>query len=152
MLEVPVVTEWSDVLFVLEGQTDERVRLEVSHPDRTEQVRSALISDFFEVTETVTSTPTSSGPRSERPPPPVAVAVPRGGDWQDAIEDEQFRAVLVHLEQHRSINESELQSMLGPRKTRLFARQVESMAARLPFRVRIESTGAQKVYVKDGSH
>jgi hypothetical protein len=42
--------------------------------------------------------------------------------------------------------------MLGPRKTRLFARQVEVMAAKLPFRVRIESTGAQKVYVKDGSH
>jgi hypothetical protein len=156
VLEVPVGAEWSEVFFVLEGAADERVKVVVSQPDRTEQVEAVVVQDYFGVTQTViaqapSSGPSVSGPRSERPPPPTAAPV-RAADWQDAIEDEQFRAVFVHIEQHRSINEAELQGILGPRKTRLFARQVESMAAKLPFRVRIESTGAQKVYVKDGSH
>ena len=152
VIEVPVGAEWSEVFFVLEGPADERVRIEVSQPDRTEQVDALLVPDYFGVTQTLVGQPAASSPRSERPPPPAPAAPPRAADWQDAIEDEQFRAVFVHIEQHRSINEAELQSILGPRKTRLFARQAEILAAKLPFRVRIESTGAQKVYVKDGSH
>jgi hypothetical protein len=106
VIEVPVGAEWSEVFFVLEGPADERVRVEVSQADRTEQVEAVVVQDYFGVTQTVIAQPPASGPRSERPPPPASAVVTRAADWQDAIEDEQFRAVFVHIEQHRSINES----------------------------------------------
>lgn len=149
VLEVPVGDEWSEVLFVLEGASDERVRVEVVHPDRTEQVQRALIQEFFTVTQTVA--PVSTPPRSDRPPPaaPLPAPVP-AGDWQEAIEDAQFRAAFEHIDKHGMLNEADLMSLVGPRKARTFARQYEGLVAKLPFRIRIESAGMQKVYVKDG--
>jgi len=141
------------VLFVLEGPTDDRVRLVLSHPDRTETVEAVVLQEYFTVTGMST---VSLASRSDRPPPivPNAPSSPSSAPamlpWQDAIEDEKFRAVFEHIDKHGSINEEALVKLAGPRGARTFAREFESMIDKLPFRVRIETGSAQKVYMKDG--
>ena len=150
-LEVQVGAEWTSVLFVLEGTADDRVRLEVNHPDRTETVESVVLQEYFTVTGTGVVSPAS---RSDRPPPIVPNAPSNTSTpmlpWQDAIEDEKFRAVFEFIDKHGSINEEALVKLAGPRGARTFAREFERMIDKLPFRVRIETAGAQKVYMKDG--
>ena len=153
VLEVTVGAEWTEVFLVLEGPTDDRVRLEIHHPDRTEKVEPLVLQEYFAVVGT-----TKSAPRSDRPPATPTSGATAGTSasqalaWQDAIEDDDFRKVFDHIGRHGSINETQLVGIVGGRKARTFARQYESMTAKLPFRVRIEVAGLQKVYVKDGGH
>jgi hypothetical protein len=150
-IDVDVGPEWTDVFFVLEGAVDDRVQLEIRHPDRTEQVQPAVVQEYFTVTG-VAAAAVATTTRSDRPPSAKApaAAAPVAGDWRDAIADEDFRAVFEHIGKHGSINEGELIARLGGRKARNFARQYEDMIKNLPFGVRIETAGMQKVYVKDG--
>jgi len=147
VLEVTVGTEWTDVLFVLEGPADDRVRLEVSHPDRTETVEATVLQAYFTVTAMA-----RPSPRSEPPPPAVASAraTPPASAWQDAIEDQEFRAVFEYIGKHGSMSESEVHGLLGARKARVFSRSFDGLIEKLPFGVRIEIAGAQKVFVKGG--
>ncbi len=161
VLEVQVGAEWTEAAFVLEGPEDDRVRLEIRHPDRTETVQSAVVKEYFAVTGKATAT-TAAPPRHEPPPAVASVAAaiaapppaqPGGLAWQDTIEDEEFRKVFEHIGKHGSLSEAELQSLLGSRKSRAFAREFEGLIAKLPFRVRIDVQGnAQKLYVKEGGH
>ena len=150
-LDVTVGAEWTEVFFVLEGPADDRVRLEIHHPDRIENVEPCELGEYFEVAG-VAGAPklarSSEHPPAEVPKPTEPAA--RVLAWQDAIEDEDFRAVFEHIAAHTSISEGELVKKIGPRKARTFARQYEGLLAKLPFRVRIEVQSAQKVYVKDG--
>lgn len=59
------------------------------------------------------------------------------------------QSVFRHLASHRSINELEATKLLGsPREFRRFSAQFESYLDRCPFRVRIETSGGLKCYVR----
>jgi hypothetical protein len=58
--------------------------------------------------------------------------------------------VFVHLDQYGTVSEADLEALLGnPRRVRAFARQFDILVTLVPFRVRIETTGVMKTYVKE---
>ncbi len=141
-LKVPVGEAWTEVFFGLEGDTDERVRLEVHHPDNIENVQSAIPEQWYAVSGTASAS-TARGASS--PAPPLA--------WGDAIGDEGVRRAFLHIETHGRVTEVELAgpTMLGsPRAVRRFSGELESYFPKLPFRVRVEINDAGKVYIREG--
>jgi hypothetical protein len=40
--------------------------------------------------------------------------------------------------------------MITGRRARAFSREYDALSGKLPFRIRIEVAGGQKIYVKDG--
>jgi tellurite resistance protein/RecA/RadA recombinase len=74
-------------------------------------------------------------------------APPEPPPWTEAIEDPLFRKALVHLERHSVLGEGELTTMVGgPRRARLFTRELDRWQPGLPFRVEISEIGGAKVY------
>ena len=70
-------------------------------------------------------------------------------DWRLAIP-EPDRAVFEHIAKHGQINEAEATTILGgPRQFRRFSMNFERLAMSCPFKVRIESSGHLKTYVRD---
>lgn len=131
--------DWVEVFFDLAGSQTERVRVEVFHPDRMEQVEPAAPVEFFDVSSQGTPEPTKPEPVTTSP-----------DDWQNSFEDESIRRIFVHLQQHGSITEVEMTQMLGnARQVRRFARDFETYLSRIPFSVRIETAASGKRYVKD---
>jgi hypothetical protein len=56
----------------------------------------------------------------------------------------------VHIDQYGTVSEADLETLLGnPRRVRAFARHFDILVTRVPFRVRIETTGIMKTYVKE---
>ncbi len=147
-LHLPVGGDWAEVFFGLEGPTDERVRVEVHHPDKIEKVESATPDAWFSVTaERVATAPGAK--RSE--PPPLPVAASDHGAWADAITDEGMRKVFLHIEKHRSITEVEVTHLVGsPRAFRKFSLEYELYLSKLPFGVRTEVGEGGKRYVREG--
>jgi len=136
-LHVAVGEVWIEVLFDLRGPHDERLRVEVFHPEGVEQVEPCLINAYFNVAGT--------GQRDTTTPDTPA------GDqhWQEHFEDAAIRHVFLHLQQHGAVSEQELTQMLGsPRQVRRFARDFEGYMQQVPFAVRIESTRSGKRYVR----
>jgi len=68
-IQAPVKEEWVEVFFSLEGPADERVQVEVFHPDNIHRVEPAMADRMFVVVGTKKD----------------AVALPRSG-WESAIE------------------------------------------------------------------
>lgn len=149
-LDIAVGAEWTEVFFVLEGPADERVRIEVHHPDRIENVEPLELAGYFEVVGVGAAVVTRSEPPPSAEPSAMDEPPARVLSWKDAIEDEDFRGVFEKLEKSTSLSEADLLQSIGPRKARMFARQFDVLLSKLPFRVRIEVHGSQKVYVKDG--
>jgi hypothetical protein len=132
--------DWAEVFFELIGAKDERVKVEVFHPDGLEQVTPVSTSSFFDVsggrTAPATTKPAPRAPADE-------------ADWEGAIADAGARQVFIHIYRHGSITEVEIIQMLGnPRQARRFARDLETYLSQVPFAVRVESTGSGKRYVK----
>jgi hypothetical protein len=126
-----------EILFDLKGQRDERVRVEVYHPDETEKVEPTTLSTFFNV----------AGSLRVEPLNPVQDS--SSGDWQDSFDDPAICGVFLHLERHGSLTEMELTQMLGsPTSARRFARKFDEYVTRVPFSVRIEVNSSGKRYVK----
>jgi hypothetical protein len=135
-LVVSVGDRASEVFFVLRGAVDEQVAVEVFHPGGAEEVAPEVVK-WFSVAGRRKQEP------SEEPAPEPA--------WDDAIADEGFRRVFVHLEQHGAINEGELLTLLGtPRRVRAFARRFDELVELVPFAVAIETIGVMKRYKKEG--
>lgn len=135
-VDVPVGDTWCEVFFALQGPRDERVRVEVFHPDATECVTPVLAEAWFDVSGTGAGV--------------GETAATAGTGWQDAFEDAGVRAVFEHLAEHGSITEVELNRMLGsPRAARQFALKFDGYLQKLPFKVRIEGTFEGKRYVKE---
>jgi hypothetical protein len=137
-LQVPVGDDWTEVFFSLEGPIDERVRIEVHHPDKVENVQSGRLEQWYSVSGS----------------PAGGVAKPASGlvstEWADAIADEGIRRVFLHIEKHGTITEPEVTSLLGsPRAFRRFSLEFDDHLAKLPFRVRIESGEGGKRYVRE---
>ncbi|ACC80910.1 BREX-6 system phosphatase PglZ [Nostoc punctiforme] len=136
-LQIAVEGDWIEVLFDLKGQRDERVRLEIYHPDNVEDVESIVPQTYFNVSGSF------QGEVS------TATELPKNTDWQDSFEDETVRRVFFHLQQHGSITEPELNQILGSaRLVRRFSLDFEEHLKKVPFSVRIETTSNGKRYVK----
>ncbi len=71
---------------------------------------------------------------------------------KDLSDDSKIRQLFAYLDAHGTIEEPQLAAMLGsPRAARRFALQVDALASRAPFSVRVQVVGEIKRYVKDQS-
>ena len=71
---------------------------------------------------------------------------------EDLSEDGKIRQLFAHLAAHGAITEPEVAAMLGsPRAARRFSVQVDDLASRAPFSVRVVVVGEVKRYVKEQS-
>ncbi|WP_437650330.1 hypothetical protein [Sorangium sp. So ce362] len=138
-LQVTVGEAWTEVFFGLEGPADERVRVEVYHPDSTEKVHGATPDRWYSVSGT------SRGMTPPSAPPPA----PEG--WASTIADEGIRKVFLHIEKHGVVTEPEVTNLLGSaRAFRRFSLEFDDYLPRLPFKVRIEPGEGGKRYVREG--
>ncbi len=56
----------------------------------------------------------------------------------------------MHIDTYGTVTETDLEALLGnARRVRAFARRFDELVTRVPFRVRIETTGFMKTYVKE---
>ncbi len=139
-LQIPVNGDWVEVLFDLKGQIDERVRVEVFHPDSTEDVESIIIQEYFNV---------SGSLKIVLPSSEVQKTQNNSNDWQNNFEDPAVAKVFIHIQKHNSITETELTQILGnARKMRRFSVDFEEYLKKVPFAVKIEITNNGKRYVK----
>jgi PglZ domain len=137
-IQMHVSNDWVEVLFDLKGQYDDRVRIEIFHPDAIEDVEPTIPQEYFNVSGALKSDSV------EAPTLPQETT-----DWQDSFEDEAIKRVFLHLQQHDAITEVELNQILGsPRKVRRFSLEFEGYLKKVPFSVRIETTSNGKRYVK----
>jgi hypothetical protein len=61
--------------------------------------------------------------------------------------DELFRKALLHIEKHGSIDEAKLTSMVSdPRRAHVFARDLDTWRATLPFGVEVSTASGIKIY------
>jgi hypothetical protein len=147
-LAIPLNQDWIEVLFDLTGPEDERVRVEVYEPETEEELISASPEVSFSVVGTLAelSDPPDTVPASA--PSPTSATL--SSAWQDSFEDENIRAVFIHLQRHGSVTEHELTQFLGgARKARSFSLAFEEYLKKVPFSVRIETTASGKRYVKE---
>lgn len=78
-----------------------------------------------------------------------AAAAPELAAWALAITDELFRKALLHIQQHGSLDESELISLVGgPRRARVFTRELDGWRTTLPFVIEVSTTTGIKIYRK----
>lgn len=143
-LDVPVGSDWTEVFFVLEGPADDRVKVEAFPASPVEKVAACVFAEFFGVAG-VPMPESAQAPKRSEPPPAESIA-----SWKDAISDPDFRRAFEHIAEHGQLAEADLSQLMTPRKMRAFAREYDAMVGKLPFRVRIEVTGGQKIYRKDG--
>jgi hypothetical protein len=143
-LQIPVSEAWTEVFFGLEGPTDDRVRVEVHHPDNLEKVKSASPEAWYAVSGTAVGVVT----RASRPP---SIPPPVFEGWAATIADHAVRKVFLHLEEHGVVTEPEVTTLLGsPRAFRRFSLEFEEHLPKLPFKVRIEAAEGGKRYVREG--
>ncbi len=137
------------VEFELEGPVDDKVRVEIFHPEAAEDVTPKLVEGFFDVARDrrlgkvrdTTSVPPA--------PAPAAPAASGEQGWPSLIEDEAFRRVLQIVAERRSISEEELVRVLGnARRVRTFAREFDRLRALLPFEVEVLTVQGMKAYAR----
>ena len=144
-LQLPVGEAWTEVFFGLEGPRDERVRVEVHHPDNLEKVQSASPESWYFVNGTSVSV-AAKGTK----PAPIPLPAPEG--WAGTIADEGLRKVFLHIEKHGVITELEVTTLLGsPRAFRRFSLELDQYLPKLPFKVRTEAAEGGKRYVREDS-
>ena len=136
-VKVELDKDWLEILFDLTGPNDDRVRVEIYHPDALEDVEPAMPVTYFRV----------SGSRPVEETPPAKAS--NHADWQDSFADQSICNVFVHIQQHGAITEPELNQMLGTsRNVRRFSLAFEDYLKLVPFSVRIEASTSGKRYVK----
>jgi hypothetical protein len=144
------------VEFELEGSFDEKVRVEVFHPDATEDVVPKIVDGFFDVGRDRRRGKSSAPPPRSAPlpastqrPSSAPPSVILGASWEDQVADETYRRVLKIIEERRSINEAELQEVLGsPMRVRAFARNFDRLVLLLPFGVEVMTVNGMKAYAR----
>jgi len=153
---VPPNRDEAVVEFELEGQTDEKVRVEVYHPDAVEDVTPKVVEGFFDAARSRrlpklragegSVPPPAAAPASEPAPVQAAPATPSFGEL---VADEGYRRVLEIIAERRTINEAELAQVLGsPRRVRAFARSFDDLVRLLPFEVEILTVHGMKAYAR----
>lgn len=137
-LQIPVGNSWAEVFFSLEGPEDERVRVEVHHPDAIEKVAPCQVDGWYDVEG------------KERMP---TIEPPEPQEWMDALPDDGTRQIFVHLREHGVITEKEAIEKLGSvRNFRRFSNRFEEFLSRTPLRVTIEQGADGKRYVRRMGH
>ena len=147
------------VEFEIEAQADERVRVEIYHPDAMEDVTPKVVEGFFEaarsrhlpkprtIKESAPPPAPPEGTLEGTPSPPMPT--PTAPEWTDLIADEGYRRVVAILAERRSINEAELAEVLGsPRRVRAFARHYDDLVRLLPFEVEVLTVSGMKTYAR----
>jgi hypothetical protein len=153
-LRLPPNRDEALVEFELEGEANEKVQVEIFHPDEVEDVKSKIVEGFFDVQRQRRTKARSLPPESRPSPPPPSrrSAAPKPEatpDWRDLIEDEGYRRVFTIIEERRSINEDELNTVLGsPRRVRIFSLQFDRLVTRVPFEVEIRTVAGMKTYAR----
>jgi hypothetical protein len=144
-LAVALNQDWIEVLFDLTGPQDERVQVEVYGTE--DELVPILLEASFRAVGTL------SDEMLDEPKVVPTVPIPtlaNSSAWQDSFEDENIRAVFIHLQRHGSVTENELTQFLGgARKARSFSLAFEEYLKKVPFSVRIETTASGKRYVKE---
>ncbi len=126
----------AEVDFDLSGPADERVRIEIYHPEGTRQVEPRILDTLFDVAGT----------------PGVADEAETTAEtsWHQSFDDPGILRVFRHIETHGAVTEEELVTMLGSQRgVRRFALRFEEYADKVPFRLRIEVQATGKRYMKD---
>lgn len=141
-VQVPPNRAEALIEFEIEGAIDEKVQVEVYHPDAVAEVTPKVVDGFFDVARD------RRLPRSETPKPPP-VEPPKAGGWQELIADEAYRRALTILAERRSINEEELCTVLGSStRVRIFSRRYEELLQFLPFQIEVLTVNGMKVYTR----
>ncbi len=124
------------VEFEIEGPVDDRVQVEIYHPDAIAEVTPKIVEGFFDVAKVQGAKKTADAPATNAPK-----------DWEALIVDEAYRRVVTIVAERRSINEAELQQVLGsPMRVRAFARSFDKLVQLLPFEVEVLTVNGMKVY------
>ena len=88
----------------------------------------------------------------ERTDPTIAIVVPvehNDLEWLSDLPGD-VREIFLHIATHGQINEPEIIRILGDaRQSRSFSRRFDSLVVRVPFRIRIDTHGTFKAYVRD---
>ncbi len=146
------VGESFDVFFRLNGPEDARVRVELFHPGSADIVKPGTVAERFDVIRDVRAPVEVTPDTKSKATKEVTQEKTANDAWLQEFSVEGVRRVFQHLWQHSMIAESELESMLGDaRQARKFARQIDEYAQKIPFRVRVETVGGMKRYVREGS-
>ena len=153
VIQAPV-GESFELFFRLSGSSQEKVRVEVFHPSATDQV-APCIPDARFLVSALSTAPQRPSEVPAPDPQPAPATTPEGAmpQWLDDLsEDGKIRQLFAHLAAHGAITEPEVAAMLGsPRAARRFALQVDALASRAPFSVRVVVVGEVKRYVKEQS-
>lgn len=153
VIQAPV-GEAFELFFRLSGSSQEKVRVEVFHPSATDQVAPCIPDARFLVSALSTAPQRPSEVATPDPQPaPATTTESAMPQWlEDLSEDGKIRQLFAHLAAHGAITEPEVAAMLGsPRAARRFALQVDGLASRAPFSVRVVVVGEVKRYVKEQS-
>lgn len=152
---VPPNRDEALIEFELEALADEKVRVEIYHPDAREDVTPKVVDGFFDAGRNRripkppaagSSPPSAPAPPSVRPP---ATPEPPTPEWGALVADESYRRVLEIIAERRSINEAELEQVLGsPRRVRAFARHFDQIVRVLPFEVEVLTVHGMKAYAR----
>jgi hypothetical protein len=172
---VPPNRDEAVIEFELEGDEDGKVRVEVYHPDAVEDVTSKVVEGFFDVARNrrltrATATvelarveqatagepsrvePTRGEAGAESPAATTATSKhppSRATAWAELIADEGFQRAFTIIKERRSIDETELQQVLGsPRRVRAFSRSFDELRLLVPFEIEIIPVNGLKTYVR----
>lgn len=160
---VPPNRDEALVEFELEAEADDKVRVEIFHPDETEQVTSKVVEGFFDVARNrrvpravaevksvaLEAAPAARVMSAEAAPAPAAAERRPGQDWSDQIGDPEYRRVLEIIAERLSINESELQQVLGSaRRVRAFALKFDELVKLVPFEIEVLTVNGMKAYAR----
>lgn len=86
---------------------------------------------------------------AEAAPAPAAAERRPGQDWSDQIGDPEYRRVLEIIAERLSINESELQQVLGSaRRVRAFALKFDELVKLVPFEIEVLTVNGMKAYAR----
>ena len=153
VIQAPV-GESFELFFRLSGSSQEKVRVEVFHPSATDEV-APCIPDARFLVSALSTAPQRPSEVATPDPQPAPATTPESAmpQWlEDLSDDIKIRQLFSHLAAHGAITEPEVAAMLGsPRAARRFALQVDALASRAPFSVRVVVVGEVKRYVKDQS-
>ena len=147
-LLVPPNRDEALVEFEIQADVDDKVRVEIYHPDAVEDVAPKVVDGFFDA---VRSRRLPRPARGGDDAAPVIAATSRvtTDDWAGLIEDEGYRRVVTIIAERRSINEFELAEVLGsPRRVRAFARHFDQLVRLLPFAVEVITVQGMKAYAR----
>ncbi len=152
-----------ELFFKLSGPEDVRVLVTLA-PTGGANVEPLTLNTRFAVTmqrralsrepDPAEDTTPESAPPSSTPsatPAPAVSAPSDQGDWLSQLPEGGVRRLFAHLATHGTVTEQETIVLLGgARNARRLARDFDTYAERVPFRIRVDVSGGMKRYIREG--